>query len=169
MEKKIILKNEREYKCEDVRIANKEIYKKRFLVPFIIYIIGISLLGGLFIGLSFSNNNDITFIGTGIICFSMALICLCFYVIIYFKIKKTNYKNVNYKYTFYDDELVVSVNSEATTKHQSIKYKNIIKCIKSNNYTFIYFNKAQAYFFLNDDLNVEVYNLLKNNVKKYKD
>lgn len=169
MENKIILKNERTYNSDDVKLASKENIKERFLLFFTIYSAFLILLGGVFIILPNNKTNVLTFMVAGIICFVMAAITLCFYLFIMFRIKRTNYKDVEYKYTFYEDELVIAVNSKNMNQHKALKYNEILKCIKSKNYTFLFFNKTQAFFFLNDDLNEEVYNLLKNKIKKYKD
>ena len=169
MEKKIILKNERTYNSDDVKLASKENIKERFLLFFTIYSTFLILLGGVFIILPNNKTNVLTFMVAGIICFVMAAITLCFYFFIIFRIKRSNYKDVEYKYTFYEDELVIAVNSEKINQHKVLKYSDFIKCIKSKNYTFLFFNKAQAFFFLNSDLNEEVYNVLKKNIKKFKD
>ncbi|MCR5647814.1 MAG: hypothetical protein K6F81_05970 [Acholeplasmatales bacterium] len=169
MEKRIILKNERTYNSDDVKLASKENIKERFLLFFTIYSAFLILLGGVFIILPNNKTNVLTFMVAGIICFVMAAISLFFYFFIILRIKRTNYKDVEYKYTFYEDELVIAVNSEELNQHQVIKYRDILKCIKGKNYTFIYFNKTQAYFFLNSDLNEEVYRILKKNIKKFKD
>ena len=49
MEKKIILKNERTYNSDDVKLASKENIKERFLLFFTIYSAFLILLGGVFI------------------------------------------------------------------------------------------------------------------------
>ena len=169
MENKVILENERTYTCDDIKVAGKELLNSRVLALNIILTIIFVALGGGFIGLSFVFNNDITILGSGILIIVMTLIMWGFYIFAFIKIDKKEYKDTEYKYTFYEDEVVVSTNSKNLNQHMVLKYNQFIKGVKCKNYTFLFINKAQSLFFLNSDLNENVYNLLKNNLNKFKD
>ena len=169
MEKRKIFENTRLYNCEDIKNASIENLKLRALKLYIILTILLILVGGLFVGLGIAYNGDITTLVSGIVILFMVCFMWTFYLIAITKIKKADYKDTEYKYTFYEDELIINVNSINLNQHMVIKYNDVIKCVKSKNYTFIFINRIQAFFFLNADLNDEVYNLLKKNIKNYKD
>ena len=50
-----------------------------------------------------------------------------------------------------------------------LTYDKFLTGKKSKNYTFLYINRQQVLFFLNTDLNEELYKLLKSKVKNFKD
>ena len=169
MEKKIILSNERTYKSDDVKEASIENLKERALLLYAVLSFVFAIVGGGFIGLSFAFDSDITILTSGIMIIAVACFIWCFYLFVLMKIKKSDFKDTEYKYTFYEDEVVIYVNSTNMNQHMVLKYNDILKCIKSKKFTFLYFNKMQAFFFLNADLNDEVYKVLKEKTKNYKD
>ena len=167
--KAIILEGSRTYNSADIKVAGKELFNSRVLSLYIILTIIFVALGGGFIGLSFVFNNDITILVSGILIIVMTLIMWGIYIFAFIKIDKKEYKNTEYKYTFYEDEVVVSTNSINLNQHIVLKYNQFIKGVKCKNYTFLFINKTQSLFFLNSDLTEDVYNLLKNNLNKFKD
>ncbi len=168
MEKKILLENDRIYDKADLRIACIEFTNSKMILTFSLISLLFAVIGGSSIGLSFVFDNDITILVSGIITLAMILFIWAIYFIRRYQIDKRDFKSTEYKYTFYDDALKVSVNSESLNQHSVIKYSDI-KCVKCKTYTFISLdNNSKAYFFLNSDLNEEVYNTLKNKAKKYK-
>ncbi len=169
MEKKIILENSRTYHSDDIKIAGKELFKSRALLIYIIISLLFASLGGLFIGLSFAFDNDITILVSGILILILAVSIWGIYIYAFIKINKRDYKDTDYNYTFYDDEVVIDTNAKNLDQHMVLKYDELVKGVKCKNYTFLYINKLQALFFLNSDLNEEVYNILKNKVNRFKD
>ena len=168
MENKIILENSRVYHSDDIKIAAKELFKSKALFMYIIMSIIFLALAGLFIGLSFVFDKDITILVSGIIILAMVIFIWCFYIYGYIKIDKKDYKDTEYRYTFYEDEIVVDTNAKNLDQHMTLKYEQFLNGAKCKNYTFLYINRGQALFFLNTDLNEEVYKLLKSKVKKFK-
>ena len=169
MENKIILENNRIYNSNDIKIAAKELLKSKALMMYIIMSIIFIALGGLFIGLSFVFDNDITILVSGIIIVLFAIIIWGLYIYTYIKIDKKDYKDTEYTYTFYEDEVIVDTNAKNLDQHMTLRYEQFISGAKCKNYTFLYINKAQALFFLNTDLNEDVYKILNSKVKKFKD
>jgi len=169
MENKIILENNRIYNSNDIKIAAKELLKSKALMLYIIMSIIFFALGGLFIGLSFVFDNDITILVSGIIIVLFAIIIWGLYIYTYIKIDKKDYKDTEYTYTFYEDEVIVDTNAKNLDQHMTLRYEQFISGAKCKNYTFLYINKAQALFFLNTDLNEDVYKILNSKVKKFKD
>ena len=167
MEKNIIVENERIYETEDIRIAAIELSNSRSLLLFSIVSLIFAAVGGSTIGLSFVFDHDISMLISGIMACAMILVVWGLYFFVRYRIDKRNYKGSEYKYTFYDDEVKISVNSENFNQHVVLKYQNI-KCVKCKTYTFLSVDNTKAYFFKNSDLNEDVFKTLKAKVKKYK-
>ncbi len=168
MENKVILENERTYTCDDIKLASTELLKSRALLLYIIMSSIFIALGALFIALSFVFNNDITILVSGIIIACMVFMIWGVYIFTYIKINKRDYKPADYKYTFFDDEVKVIVNSENFNQHMVLKYKDVLSGVKSKHFTYLYINRMQSFFFLNEDLNDEVYKVLRGKIKRFK-
>lgn len=169
MEKKIILENSRTYYSDDIKLAANEMLKCKALKLYIILTIIFALLGGGFIGLSFAFDNDMTILLSGIFILVVVLLMWGMYAYTFIKINKKDYKDTEYKYTFYEDEVILDTNAKNLDQHMVLTYDQFINGKKSKNYTFLYINRQQALFFLNTDLNEELYSLLKHKVKNFKD
>ena len=168
MENKVILENERTYTCDDIKLASTELLKSRALLLYIIMSSIFIALGALFIALSFVFDNDITILVSGIIIACMVFMIWGVYIFTYIKINKRDYKPADYKYTFFDDEVKVTVNSENFNQHMVLKYNDVLSGVKSKHFTFLYINRMQSFFFLNEDLNDEVYKVLRGKIKRFK-
>ncbi len=168
MENKVILENERTYTCDDIKLASTELLKSRALLLYIIMSSIFIALGALFIALSFVFDNDITILVSGIIIACMVFMIWGVYIFTYIKINKRDYKPADYKYTFFDDEVKVIVNSENFNQHMVLKYKDVLSVVKSKHFTYLYINRMQSFFFLNEDLNDEVYKVLRGKIKRFK-
>ena len=169
MEKKIILENSRIYHSDDIKVAAKELVKSRILVLYIIMSIIFLALGGFLVGLSFSYDKNITILFSGIFILVIVLLIWGMYAYTFIKINKKDYKDTEYRYTFYEDEVIIDTNAKNLDQHMILTYDQFLTGKKSKNYTFLYINRQQALFFLNTDLNEEVYKLLKNKVNRFKD
>ena len=168
MEKNIILENTRIYHSDDIKLAAKELVKSRNLVLYIIMSIIFVAFGGFLVGLSFLYDKNLTILFSGIFILVIVLLMWGMYAYIFIKINKKDYKDTEYRYTFYEDEVIIDTNAKNLDQHMVLTYDQFLTGKKSKNYTFLYINRQQALFFLNDDLNEEVYKLLKNKVKNYK-
>ena len=169
MEKGIILENSRIYHSNDIKVAAKELVKSRILVLYIIMSIIFLALGGFLVGLSFSYDKNITILFSGIFILVIVLLMWGMYAYTFIKINKKDYKDTEYRYTFYEDEVIIDTNAKNLDQHMILTYDQFLTGKKSKNYTFLYINRQQALFFLNTDLNEEVYKLLKNKVNRFKD
>ena len=168
MENGVILEGERKFNSEEVRLAFKELLRFRALLLYIVMSIVLLAIGGTFIGLSFVFQYDITILLSGIFITAMIVPVWIMYLLTALKIKKRDYKDTIYKYRFCENEVIISVHSLNFNQHMALKYSDVFKCAKCKTYTYLFFNKYQAYFFLNDDLTEEVYNVLKSKVRRYK-
>ena len=169
MEKGIILENSRIYHSNDIKVAAKELVKSRILVLYIIMSIIFVALGGFLVGLSFSYDKNLTILFSGIFILVIVLLMWGMYAYTFIKINKKDYKDTEYRYTFYEDEVIIDTNAKNLDQHMVLTYDQFLTGKKSKNYTFLYINRQQALFFLNTDLNEEVYKLLKNKVNRFKD
>jgi len=169
MEKGIILENSRIYHSNDIKVAAKELVKSRILVLYIIMSIIFVALGGFLVGLSFSYDKNLTILFSGIFILVIVLLMWGMYAYTFIKINKKDYKDTEYRYTFYEDEVIIDTNAKNLDQHMILTYDQFLTGKKSKNYTFLYINRQQALFFLNTDLNEEVYKLLKNKVNRFKD
>ena len=169
MEKKIILENSRIYHSDEIKVAAKELVKSRILLLYIIMSLIFVTLGGFLVGLSFSYDNNMTILFSGLFILAVVLLMWGMYAYTFIKINKKDYKDTEYKYTFYEDEVILDTNAKNLDQHMVLTYDKFLTGKKSKNYTFLYINRQQALFFLNTDLNEELYKLLKSKVKNFKD
>ena len=167
MENKVILEGSRIYNSSEIRISGKEMLKLRALKLYIILTSIFTVLGGLFIGLSIYFNNDITILVSGILILTMVLLMWGMYIYTYIKTVKKDYKDTEYKYTFCSNEVIINTNATNLSQHMVIKYSDLVRVVKCKTFTFLFINKGQALFFLNDDLTSDVYEAIKGNVNKF--
>ena len=164
----MVLSVEEAFEVEEVKLAtktlNKIILKPAQLLALVFFIIGIG-----FFCLSFAFNNDATIMSAGVFIMVFAIIYI---VMIYFLSNKAvkNIKSaLTYSYKFYDDRAIICASTANSNGNVVYKYDDFKKCVKKEHYTFLFINKNQAYILRNQDLTEEFVNLLKTNIKNYKE
>lgn len=168
MEKMVIKENEREFSKEDLNIASKEVFLHMGFLTLLSGIV-ITIIGAVVFGISFIFNMDMGILVPGIVIIVCGIIFIGMYFYMLYKTSHREYKNTKYKYTFYEDDFRVSVESETEKNHAIVKYGNLYKVVRKKNYTFLFINKMKSYFFLNSDFDEEFFEFLKSKVVNYKD
>ena len=165
---KLVLSREEKYEVEEVKLAmkllNKIILKPTILLSILFFAIGIA-----FFCLSFAFNKDTTIMTSGIFIVVFAIIYLLMIKFLSDKTVKKITSSLTYDYKFYDDRVVICATTNNSNGNVTYKYDDFKKCVKQEHYTFLFINKNQAYIVRNQGLTDEFFNLLKTNIKKYKE
>ena len=165
---KLVLAKEEKFEIEEVKLAmkilNKIILKPSILLSLIFFALGIG-----FFCLSFAFNKDTTIMTAGIFIVVFAIIYLLMIKFLSDKTIKKIDSSINYDYKFYDDRVVICASTNNSNGNVTYNYSNFKKCVKKEHYTFLFINKNQAYILRNQDLNDEFFNLLKANIKNFKE
>ena len=165
---KFILSREEAFDENEVKFVVKQL-NKIVLKPQVLLSILFFAIGVFFFCLSFAFDKDTTIMSCGIFIVVFAIIYLLMIKFLSDKAVKKVKSSITYSYKFYDDRVMICSNTNTSNGNVVYKYSDFKKCVKNEHYTFLFINKNQAYIIRNQDLHDDFFNILKENIKKYKD
>ena len=165
---KLVLSREEVFELSEVKtiikILNKIVLKPAYLLSILFFVLGFG-----FFGLSFAFGKDSTIMSSGVFIIIVGIIYLIMLTVLTNKSIKKADSNLTYSYKFYDDRLVVSIITKNSNANKVVQYEELKKCVKKDNYIFLFISKNQAYILKDENLSDELYSLLKSKIKNYKE